>query len=278
MISTALGGQPRSALSQQPVLYIQSRLPYRKSMKRFIFWLLPLFVALSCLAAEPERSITLASTEYPPFYGADLPNQGILTDITVRAFKKMGYRVDVQFLPFLRTLSYGKAGTVDGVIALWYTDERAKSFAFSEPFAPNLIGFLKRKRDPIHFDKLEDLARYRIGTVSGYANPPAFDAAHLQVDAVTSDETNLRKLHVGHIDLALIDKMVAQYLIKTKFPDYADDLEWMEPAIEVRPQYIAFSRKSKKCMEHLKDFNAGLKKLAESGELQAILQNGDKKN
>ncbi|HEY8025705.1 MAG TPA: transporter substrate-binding domain-containing protein [Burkholderiaceae bacterium] len=247
-------------------------------MNKFLARLLFLLTISSCAAAGSDKTIAFASTEFPPFYGADLPNQGVLTDITVRAFKRMGYRVSVQFLPFARTLSYGKEGSVDGVIALWYSEERAQWFVFSEPLAPNLVGFYKRKRDTIHFNSLQDLTPYRIGTVSGYANPPAFDAAHLTVDAVPSDETNLKKLYAGHIDLALIDQVVARYLIKTKYPEFADALEWMGPALEVRPQYIAFSKKSQNYLTYQKDFSAGLKKLSASGELQSILRQYGMKN
>ena len=235
----------------------------------------PLLLLPFCaLVQAQDRVVVMGSTEYPPYYGEHLPHQGILTDIAVRAFQKVGYRVELRFTPFARTLANGKAGLVDGVIALWHSDEREQWFAFSEPLAPNLIGFYKRKSSPIHYRVLSDLAPYRIGVVNGYADPPAFIAAQLNTDAGTDDEANLRKLIGRHLDLVLIDRSVAQYIIETKFPEHAAELEWLGPPLEVRPQYIGFSKSVPHYQDKLRDFNLGLKKLADSGELQAIMKRG----
>ncbi|HEX7640628.1 MAG TPA: transporter substrate-binding domain-containing protein [Burkholderiaceae bacterium] len=242
---------------------------------RRTFLHLPLMLLpLDAAALAPEPLVVMGSTEYPPYYGEHLPNQGLLTDIAVRAFRKMGYRVEVRFTPFARTLANGKAGLVDGVIALWRSEEREQWFAFSDPMAPNLIGFYKRKSSGIRYNTLQDLAPYRIGVVNGYADPPAFIAAKLDTDAGKDDEANLRKLIGGHLDLVLIDRSVAQYLIQTRFPGHAGELEWLGPPLEVRPQYIGFSKAAPHYREKLRDFNLGMKKLAESGELQAIMKRG----
>ena len=102
---------------------------------------LSLAATAGAVARDSEKIVTMGSTEFPPYYGAHLPGQGVLTEIAVRAMEKMGYRVDVQFTPFARTLANGKAGAVDGIIALWHSDEREQWFVFSEPLTPSVIGF-----------------------------------------------------------------------------------------------------------------------------------------
>lgn len=231
-----------------------------------------LLLALPAVARAQDKLVVMGSTEYPPYYGEHLPNQGYLTDIAVRAFQKMGYRVELRFTPFARTLANGKAGLVDGIIALWRSEEREQWFDFSDPVAPNLIGLFKRKSSAIQYRVLSDLAPYRIGVVNGYADPPAFIAAKLNTDIGTDDEANLRKLIGRHLDLVLIDRAVANYLIQTKFPEHANELEWLGPPLEVRPQFIGFSKNAPHHEDKLRDFNLGMKKLAASGELQVLLK------
>jgi len=55
----------------------------------------------------------------------------------------------------------------------------------------------------------------------------------------------LRKLVYKRIDLAVIDQRVAEYLVRTQYPDYASKLGPMLPALAENPLYIAFSLKSK---------------------------------
>ena len=61
----------------------------------------------------------------------------------------------------------------------------------------------------------------KIGTVRGYANPPSFLAANLDSEEEGDDFANLRKLEAGRIDLVLIDRSVAEYLIADRMPAMA---------------------------------------------------------
>ncbi|MFC1852551.1 substrate-binding periplasmic protein, partial [candidate division CSSED10-310 bacterium] len=162
-----------------------------------------------------EKIVSLAACEFPPYYGQNLTNQGVVTEITAEAFKKVDYTLKVKFYPWARALDYGKKGLVDGILGLWYTTEREQWFGFSMPLHPNHLGFYKRKSDLISFKSLHDLKPYKIGIVLGYANPPGFNQAHLKTEAVITDKNNLMKLYRKRIDLALIDKDVAQYIMKT---------------------------------------------------------------
>lgn len=234
-----------------------------------------LLLALLLLSTAPhaaDKRIVLGSSQYPPFFGEHLPNYGVLTEITVAAFKREGYQVEVKFMPFARTLALGKAGTIDGIIAIWHTREREQWFVYSSPLLSSIVGFYKRKGAPINFTKLDDLKQYRIGTVNGYANPPGINADKLNLHEVVSDEINLRKLLLGRIDLVLIEKWVAQDLIRTKLPQESEKLEWMEPPLEYRSQHLVFSRKADDYLQKFRDFERGLKQLSKDGGLRVILE------
>lgn len=224
-------------------------------------------------APSKGNLIKLATLDWPPYVGQDLPKYGFTTAIISEAFKRAGYEVQVDFMPWTRVVQETEAGKYDAAFPEYYSDERAAAFFMSEPFASGPLGFYKRKADKISYTKLEDLKPYRIGVVLGYINTPEFDAAdYLQKDAANSDEQNLQKLFAGRIDLAVIDKFVAQYLIQTSVPEAAGALEFMEPPLLDQALYVIFSRKVAGSEEKLQAFNAALKTMREDGTLERILE------
>lgn len=247
-------------------------------MKTIVISLWISLILLSAPLSAAEKKVVLASSEFPPFFSATMPNQGVITEMVVEAYKKVGYKVEIHFFPFARTYEYGKSGRVDGIVALWRTTERDRWFDFSVPLPPNELGFYKRIDEKIQFSSLNDLRKYRIGTVIGYVNPPGFDTAGLNLDPVSSDEVNLKKLEAGHVDLILIDKWVAQYLIRTKYPNLSVALAWMDPPIESKLQYIAFSKNAPDHEQKLLDFNRGFEQLVAEGRARAILQKNGIRN
>ena len=218
-----------------------------------------------------EKKVTIVSTEFPPFTSVHLENYGYSTDIVIQAFKEVGYKVEIKLYPWARALNLAKEGKVDGILA-WHTKEREKWFLFSEPVIPQIVGFYKRKKDNITFNSYSDLKSYKIGFVRGYAIPFALKDLNLEIELVTRDELNLFKLAEKRIDLVLIYKSLAEYLINTNYPELADSIEWMEPAVSKNKNYVAFSKKTKNSSKKLKDFNLGLNQLREQGRVKGIIK------
>jgi polar amino acid transport system substrate-binding protein len=234
--------------------------------------LFSLLLCFACPTIHAERpTVILASSDYAPYYGPNLPNNGGIVEIVVEAYRLVGYDVKIRFLPFPRALQETQNGKYDGIIALWHRNEREQWFAFSSPLASNVVGFYKRKNAVFRSLRREDLGRYRIGIVRGYAAPHGFDTATLSgMQAVTNDIQNLRKLALGRIDLAWIDKAQAAYLIETQAPELTGLLEWMEPPFEVIPLFLGLSKQRPGYQKRLDDFNRGLAELSKTGRLDRI--------
>ena len=62
----------------------------------------------------------------------------------------------------------------------------------------------------------------------------------LKTALATDDEENLRKLQKGRVDLVLTDKIVGRYIINTKIPGAASELDWLDPPVSTEIQYIVF--------------------------------------
>lgn len=235
------------------------------------------FAPMPLVAVEPLR---LASLEWEPYIGPDLPEQGYVAALIRAAFAEKGVEVEIEFYPWARALHLARTGAVDGVVPEYFNASRESEFEFSATFPGGPLVLCKRRSDAIVFAAdpllepdaaLEALKGWRFGVVRGYLNTPEFDAADYLIKEETSDDaTNLRKLVFGRIDLAVIDRHVAEHLIRTRYPNYTQKIECMTPALADMPLFIAFSRKSPRMPDALTSFNLGLKALEADGRLATL--------
>lgn len=224
-------------------------------------------LAMPALAAE----VHFGTTDFPPYMSASQPGNGVMVAIATEAFKRSGYTLKVSFLPWARALEDGKKGDSDGVLGIWKSPEREPFFVFSSEVVSNQIGLYKRADSPIKYSSMADLKSYTIGTVRGYANPAAFDAAKLHTAEVTDDETNLRKLASSRIDLMLVDKGVAQHLIDAKAPELKGKLAWIDPPIDKLPLFVGISKKTPDYEKKLAALNQGLDAMKKDGSLAKMV-------
>jgi polar amino acid transport system substrate-binding protein len=217
--------------------------------------------------------IHLLTTDYPPYFGSSLPNGGPITEIVVEAYKKVGYRATIEFVPWVRGMEYAKAGKVDGLQGAWHSRERERWFVFSDELPGNELVLFKRKgTQPSTFTSYADLKPYTIGIVREYRNPVGFETADLRTDEAHTDATNLKKLVKGRVDLILIDRAVADHLLATKLTAYRDSVEAVEPPVELLPLHIMISREVEQARRKVDDFNRGLGMLESEGGVQEIVK------
>ncbi len=101
------------------------------------------------------------------------------------------------------------------VATAYYTDERSKTYYYSDPYMESLTGFFVRKSSNIKWKVLEDLKPYRIGTVADNSYSLEFDKADfLKIETVSHEIQNLKKLLKKRIDITVLDKFVVRNKIK----------------------------------------------------------------
>lgn len=234
------------------------------------------FAALLLLFAQgaiaEDRKVDLAATEWPPFYGADIPGNGFMTEIIVEAFSRGGYAAEISFLPWKRAFESTRDGKHDGLFTMWYRAERDEFFLFSDPLPANELVLFVKKGDGTTFDGYASLKGKIIGVVRGYAPPPGFEQAGLRVSEARDDEENLRKLLKGRVDMVLTDRIVAQHILNTTFTEEADSLNWLEPPVHVDIQHLVVSKLADNSDVLMVDFNNSLAEMTADGTLDAILR------
>ncbi|TDR41604.1 amino acid ABC transporter substrate-binding protein (PAAT family) [Tahibacter aquaticus] len=219
--------------------------------------LLPLLLCLPAATAAAQAEvlplqIQLATLEWPPYVGAELPGQGYAAEVVRAACARGGIEVRFEFMPWARALMLAQQGSYAGVLPEYSNPLRERQFVFSAPFPGGPVGLYKRHGDAIAYARspaedldaaLRSLARYRIGTVRDFVNNEVFDRAdYLKREESASDTINLRKLQHGRIDLVFIDRWVAEYVLRTDALLKDAALEMLQPPIAEPALHVAWSR------------------------------------
>lgn len=238
-------------------------------------------VAVAALLATPSsalaqaKSAKLTTLEWPPYTGAALKDGGGTTAVIRAAFEAVGWKVTVEVLPWKRAVAYAHDDpTYAGYFPEYEDPEVAKEFNFSPPVGSSPLGFVERADKPLAWEKVPDLARYKIGTVDGYVNSEEFDkaaaAGKQPIEVAKDDETNIRKVGAGRLDAAIIDRNVLAWELGN-----TNDLKPLEPKLHFNAKlladnglFIAF-RKSPTGDEARAAFAEGLKKIDLNGVLRS---------
>lgn len=235
--------------------------------------LVALLLGSTALRAH-DKTVRLSSLEWPPYAGADLPAQGASAAVAKAAFAAMGYRLEIDFLPWSRAILLARhAGSgYAGYFPEYYSASLAPEFVLSAPIGQSPLGFAEHRQAPKIWTTLADLQHTPIGTVHNYINTDEFDqrvaAGQLQVEVAEDDLSNLRKLSQKQIPLIVIDRHVMNYLL-ARTPELAGDAESLQfnaRLLALRQLYICF-RNDAQGQALAKIFNSGLAKI----DVQAIL-------
>jgi ABC-type amino acid transport substrate-binding protein len=246
-------------------------------------------LSIALLAAAPLRAddtprthLTLVTTTWEPYIGETLPGEGYVYQLVTRAFERAGYSTEIHFYPWARALALAREGRADGLLPEYYDERRLTEFAYSNPFPGGPVGFCARRDRHITLPPtlvehpgaaLTQLGKLRFGVVRGYLNAPAFDDRNdLIKDEARDDESNLRKLIHGRVDLAVIDRYVAEHLLGGVLKADADAVECLDPPLAQQSLYVAFPRRVPGSEAFVAAFNRGLAEVGAAAELADILQ------
>ncbi|MFT5704928.1 MAG: polar amino acid transport system substrate-binding protein [Shewanella sp.] len=238
-----------------------------------LVWLTSSAIASDSVSAgDVKATLNIVSTNYPPFYSESYSNNGAVAYIVATAFQRRGYNISHKFYPFTRATLLVKTGKVDGIVGLWYRKSREQWAEYSLPIVSLNIVLYKRKDSDISYQQLSDLQGLRIGVGRGYANPVAFTQAKLETEESSSDELNMKKLFLKRIDLVLIGRELAKYIIRTGPDEYANMFEEVGEPLSVEVFHFGASKSIPGYQHLIKEFNLGLESMRQDGSLDKILQ------
>lgn len=178
-------------------------------------------LALTPFAAQAE-TLKLTTLEWPPYVMAD--SSGSSTDAVTSVFAKAGVTAEVKVFPWNRAVNLAqKDPKWIGVYPEYYAEDSdaekgGDRCLFSNSFGVSPVGFVQRKEADFSWSAHEDLKKYTIGIVRGYANEEQFDAmvsgGVIKVEEADDDAQNILKVAGGRAAAGVVDKLVFEHLAK----------------------------------------------------------------
>ncbi|WCE31435.1 substrate-binding periplasmic protein [Vibrio sp. SCSIO 43137] len=226
-------------------------------LKSMLFMLM----APSALCAE---SLTLATVEWPPFYGHNLHQKGYVYAVSKEAFRRAGYDITVVFLPWKRALELTRMGKYDGLLGVYYTESRVSDFVFSDTILKTREVFYFRSSKHNNYQSLQDLRGKVIGGLRGTA--PLEDLKDYKLDIIindiTDEERGILQLHAKRIDLMLINIERFNYLMASSPSILAikDNLKLSQLDFDTYSLHCAILRLKENSKSIIKRYNKELKK------------------
>jgi len=201
---------------------------------------------------------------------------GFFADVLREALAGAGWSVDFRVRPWVRGLDEVRNGEADGMFSMYRIAERDRIFLFSN--VPLYVSeehvYVPRGQAFDARNWREVLKNKRIGIVNGSYHGQGFadaEARHLfaSVERVNSTESLVAMVEAGRLDAAFTTKELMDHAEAGIGKNAA--IERTEPAIELMPTFLAFTRK--RDLTLLRDaFDAQLRKMKEDGRYDALLK------
>jgi len=228
-----------------------------------------------------QKEITLATIEYEPYIGKNLPHKGYVYEVVHKVFTRMGYKIKIGFYPLKRAKISSINGYFDGMVPAYYDDANIDDFVYSVPFPGDNIVLLKMKNSKVQLMQenggdvnsiLAQLKNYTIGLLRGTNGASFFlNNKILKTEVVSYDIQNIDKLVAKRVDFILIDKYTAADIMVKHRPHFIGKIEQVKPALSSNSFHLAISKKTNNYQEKINDFNEGLNSIIDDGTLDNIL-------
>ncbi len=215
----------------------------------------------------------MVTVEWRPYYGSTLKDGGMMTEVAVAAFKRGGHNATIKFIPWPRALKDVAEGKADIVMGAYFSEEREKTYIYSDSFYEVNTGLIARRDAGIRkYKHLEDLKPYRIGTSRGWVNTPEFDAAeYLNKDVARNPTINIQKLIRNRVDMMVAAFGIFRYELSQIGGD-VDQFVFLEPPLIKNLLYLLGSRSIPDGEKLVADFNRGLELIRADGTYGEILK------
>ncbi|WP_252274377.1 substrate-binding periplasmic protein [Pseudomonas subflava] len=230
-----------------------------------------LLVLAPVLRADPL--VRIGTSDWAPYVEQERGDGGALVRLVTAVFAAAGYRAEFFFYPWDRNVLMLQQGTLDAIMPYSCSPMRLDYGICSDPLVRGEVVLFHRRGRVFDWTRIEDLRPYRIGTTHGYSYGPQFDRALqdglLEIEQHSKEDTALRLLELGRIDLHPQDRAVGYAMLHRLFPG--------ERRITHHPRYLnteplrlLFRRDDPAARQLLERFNTALADFARRGELKRL--------
>jgi len=197
----------------------------RRLILALAFW-------LAVAAPANAETVRLATGDWAPYAGADLPGGGRFVARVVESFESAGYEVEVSYVPWRRAYEMVRQGRMDVTVPWYKTEARKAEVAY--PAKPvgvaRTAAYYKKSRFPegLTVTSLKDLVAQNLAVlgVNGYWYNPRLRELGAKLHVVPEATLAWRMLDLGRADVYMEGTHVARYEVprvlgKGRLADFA---------------------------------------------------------
>lgn len=165
--------------------------------------------------------------------------KGIAHDMVVNALTSSGYTVQFTEKPWARILKETIKGKNDVIIAIWKTEEREKTFLFTQPYMYNQMAVVSLRKSNFKFKSLESFKDKRVALINGYAYAGSLLEYDQMKPVISIDLPNsIRLVLTERADALVTDEVVGEWTIKEMGIDRGQ-LAFSDVYLDSTPLYAA---------------------------------------
>ena len=225
-------------------------------------------------AADRYLRLGVPPHGWPPYIIVDQDQTtGIAIEVITRIGAQYGYAVVIDHYPEKRA----HLMVVQGAIDAWFDAKEwcldPQRFLWTDALIESEDRLICRKNRPVTFQRIEDLFGKTIGTHLGYFYPrldPYFENERIVRADTQSEAAMLKMLALGRTDAAVVNQLVALWIIKTEPDLQVSDFRFCERVVDRAGYRIMFTRQHD-WRPFIHDFNSELKAMKQDGRLNRII-------
>ena len=226
-----------------------------------------------------SETVTLATGEWPPFFGRKLYKGGYVTEIARQALNRKGYTMEIDFFPWKRAMHLTRNGRYMGLFGCWVNDEFRKAYLISKETMASADGhFLSPTATDGPIDlRPEDLIGKKVGMVRGYAVSESLGNLFNSGQVIKVEVARVKQLlemirWEDRIDIILENYHVAEYTSKKHFPEIDFDLKKVGKDHIDGGLYICWSDSGVVTQGLRSDFDDAIGEMRKDGTLLKIMK------
>lgn len=221
----------------------------------------------------PPDTVRLAGdSQWEPFYGPNLPQDGVLIALIKAALATQDIEITADFLPWSRAVEETRRGRYDAIPGMYFTPERARQFRFSKPILPVETVLISIKGTvPARYETLSDLAGYVFSVLKNNAISPAFENADLRKVETPHQANQVRAIVMGSADIAAVSSRRVFFEAAERMGYRRQRFQVLTPILKHNNAYLATPRTHANSEALIAVFNAGLEQIRATGRFQQIL-------
>jgi polar amino acid transport system substrate-binding protein len=240
-----------------------------------------LVVLLFSPALMAETTIRITNGEWEPYHSEYSYEYGFASHVISEAFKLEGINIKWGFFPWKRAILLAKVGEEwDANAAWWASDDTKNSFYIGDTIYTTSFVFFHLKSRKFEWKSFEDLKKLRMGATLGYIYGKELMTAmkdrQIAFQEAPTDEQNYIKLLKDRIDIFPNDPIVGQAQLRALLsPEEAGRITYNPKEFEKTNLSLVINKQCANGQLFLEKFNAGMKKLKESGRLAQMYKDLD---